>query len=82
MSTDDAPTDRRRPTPVSAPRGGLSDRSKAERRLGWLLAGPAFVVMLLVTAYPILQAVYDSLFYYRLTDPGQPVVHRAEQLLA
>ena len=22
-----------------------------------------------MTAYPILQAVYDSLFYYRLTDP-------------
>jgi len=34
-----------------------------------MLAGPAFVVMLLVTAYPIAQAVYDSLFSYRLTDP-------------
>ena len=34
-----------------------------------MLAGPAFVVMLLVTAYPILQAVYYSLFNYRLTDP-------------
>jgi multiple sugar transport system permease protein len=29
----------------------------------------AFVIMLLVTAYPILQAVYDSLFDFRLTDP-------------
>jgi multiple sugar transport system permease protein len=56
--------------PVSAPPGGLSDRSKAERRLGWRLAGPAFVVMLAVTAYPILQAVYESLFSYRLTDPA------------
>jgi multiple sugar transport system permease protein len=55
--------------PVSAPRG-LSDRSRAERRLGWMLAGPAFVVMLLVTAYPILQAFYYSLFNYRLTDPA------------
>jgi multiple sugar transport system permease protein len=55
--------------PVSAPRGKLSDRSKAERKLGWMLAGPAFVVMVAVTAYPILQAVYDSLFSYRLTDP-------------
>jgi multiple sugar transport system permease protein len=35
-----------------------------------MLAGPAFVVMLAVTAYPILQAVYESLFSYRLTDPG------------
>lgn len=48
---------------------GISDRSRAERRLGWMLAGPAFVVMLLVTAYPIAQAVYDSLFDFRLTDP-------------
>ena len=55
--------------PVSAPSGGISDRSRAERKLGWLLAGPAFLVMLSVTAYPILQAVYDSLFSYRLTDP-------------
>jgi multiple sugar transport system permease protein len=56
--------------PVSSPRGSISDRSRAERKLGWLLAGPAFLVMLLVTAYPILQAVYESLFSYRLTDPN------------
>ena len=56
--------------PVSAPPGGISDRTRAERRLGWWLAGPAFFVMLAVTAYPILQAVYYSLFDYRLTDPG------------
>jgi multiple sugar transport system permease protein len=55
--------------PVSAPPSGLSDRSRAERKLGWYLAGPAFAVMLLVTAYPILQAVWYSLFNYRLTDP-------------
>jgi multiple sugar transport system permease protein len=55
--------------PVDAPRGTLSDRSKSERKLGWMLAGPAFLVMLAVTAYPILQAAYDSLFRYRLTDP-------------
>ncbi len=53
-----------------APTGRESDRVRAERRLGWLLAGPAFAVMLLVTAYPIAQAIYDSLFSYRLTDPG------------
>lgn len=46
-----------------------SDRARAEARLGWLLAGPAFLVMLAVTAYPILQAVYDSLFRNRLTAP-------------
>jgi multiple sugar transport system permease protein len=53
----------------AAAKAGKSDRAKAEARLGWLLAGPAFVVMLAVTLYPILQAVYDSLFDYRLTDP-------------
>ncbi|KUG56446.1 MULTISPECIES: carbohydrate ABC transporter permease [Kocuria] len=52
--------------PASAP---VSDRLKSERRLGWLLAGPAFAVMLLVTMYPIIQALFDSLFSYRLTAP-------------
>jgi len=60
-----AAADTTAPTPP-----GISDRARAERRLGWLLAGPAFAVMLLVTAYPIVQAVYDSLFSYRLTDPA------------
>jgi multiple sugar transport system permease protein len=60
----------RKTAPASAPAGGISDRSRAERKLGWLLAGPAFVVMLLVTAYPIVQAIWYSLFSYRLTDPG------------
>lgn len=55
----------RRPAPVR------SDRVRAEGRLGWWLAGPAFVVMLAVTAYPILQAVYESLFSFRLTAPDE-----------
>jgi len=55
--------------PVSAPKGGITDRARGERKLGWMLAGPAFLVMLAVTAYPILQATYESLFSYRLTDP-------------
>ncbi|MBD4209684.1 ABC transporter permease, partial [Xanthomonas citri pv. citri] len=46
-----------------------SQRAKSEARLGWLLAGPAFFVMLFVVLYPILQALYDSLFTYRLTAP-------------
>jgi len=46
-----------------------SDRTKAEARLGWYLAGPAFVVMLAVTLYPIIQAFFDSLYRYRLTAP-------------
>lgn len=47
----------------------LSDRARSERALGWKLAGPAFLVMLAVTAYPIVQAIWLSFFRYRLTDP-------------
>ena len=48
----------------------LSDRTKAEYRLGWLLTTPAVAVMVLVAGYPILNALYESLFDYRLTTPG------------
>jgi multiple sugar transport system permease protein len=48
-----------------------SERARSEQRLGWYLAGPAFVVMLAVTGYPMLRAVYLSLFRYRITDPGE-----------
>lgn len=58
-------------TAAPAPGGGASDRARSEQRLGWMLAGPAFAVMLLVTAYPIGQALYYSLFDYRLTDPAK-----------
>ncbi|WP_240646019.1 carbohydrate ABC transporter permease [Georgenia sp. SYP-B2076] len=61
----------RAPATQPPARAGKSDRARAESRLGWWLAGPAFVVMLAVTLYPILQAVYDSLFSYRLTAPGE-----------
>ncbi len=55
---------------AKAEKAGLSDRAKGERSLGWKLAGPAFIVMLLVTLYPIGYAIYLSLFNYRLTDPA------------
>ncbi|MEY2460673.1 MAG: trehalose/maltose transport system permease protein [Acidimicrobiaceae bacterium] len=35
-----------------------------------MLSGPAVVVMLAVTAYPLGRAVYLSLYSYRLTDPS------------
>ena len=44
-----------------------SDR-RAER-LGWLLSAPAALAMLLVTAYPILYALWLSLFRYDLRFP-------------
>jgi multiple sugar transport system permease protein len=49
----------------------MSDRVKAERRLGWMLSTPAVAVLLAVTAYPILNAAWLSLFSYRLTAPDQ-----------
>jgi multiple sugar transport system permease protein len=49
----------------------LTDRARAERNLGLKLAAPAAIVMLLVTAYPILYAIYLSLFRYDLRSPDQ-----------
>ncbi|WFP17327.1 carbohydrate ABC transporter permease [Citricoccus muralis] len=46
-----------------------SKRTKAEARLGWWLAGPAFFIMIAVIFYPLMQALWDSLFSYRLTAP-------------
>ena len=46
-----------------------SDRAAAENRLGMKLVAPALAVMLLVTAWPILQSLYYSLFRYRITTP-------------
>ncbi|WP_029291224.1 carbohydrate ABC transporter permease [Cellulomonas sp. HZM] len=66
MSTDVSTPERTTGKPAKTPR---SERARAEARLGWWLAGPAFVVMLAVTLYPILQAFFDSLFSYRLTAP-------------
>jgi multiple sugar transport system permease protein len=39
----------------------VTDRARAERRLGWLLCAPAVIVMLLVTGWPIINAFILSL---------------------
>jgi multiple sugar transport system permease protein len=52
-------------------RGGVSERVRAERRLGWMLCAPAVVVMLAVTAYPVLNAVWLSLQRADLRFPGR-----------
>jgi trehalose/maltose transport system permease protein len=49
----------------------LSEGKRAERRLGWLLCAPAVIVMIVVTAYPIVYAVYLSLQRYDLRFPSQ-----------
>ena len=53
-----------------------SDRSTAENKLGLKLVAPAVVLMLLVTAWPMIQALYLSLFRYRLTAPDDREFHR------
>jgi multiple sugar transport system permease protein len=60
------------PPPVEAkpkkPR--YSERTAHERRLGLILSAPAFLVMVLITAYPLGYAVVMSTYQYRLTDPA------------
>jgi multiple sugar transport system permease protein len=51
------------------PARGASDRVKAERKLGWLLCAPAAIVMVAVTGYPILYAIYLSLLRADLRFP-------------
>lgn len=46
-------------------------RDPSEERLGWLLCAPAALAMLLVTGYPMLYALWLSLFRYDLRFPDQ-----------
>jgi multiple sugar transport system permease protein len=55
--------------PAAVDTKGISDRSAAENRLGQRLVAPAVILMVLVTAYPMLQALYLSMFRYRLSTP-------------
>jgi len=52
-------------------RRGLTDRSREERRLGWMLCAPAVIAMLLVTAYPIGYAIVLSVQHIDLRFPDQ-----------
>ncbi|MBB2937255.1 multiple sugar transport system permease protein [Amycolatopsis bartoniae] len=64
-------------TPAAQPETGrkgkpvLSEGKKAERRLGLLLCAPAAIIMLLVTAYPIVYSIWLSLQRYDLRFPSQ-----------
>jgi multiple sugar transport system permease protein len=58
------PTGRRRKPP-------LSEGAKAERRLGLWLCAPAVIVMIAVTAYPVVYAVWLSLQRYNLELPNE-----------
>jgi multiple sugar transport system permease protein len=64
-------------TPAASPapsapkrKARLSDRARQERNLGWKLTAPAFLVMMAVVLYPIIDALYLSFFNDRITDPS------------
>jgi multiple sugar transport system permease protein len=63
--------DRLRRHRVGAARVPLSEGKKAERRLGWLLCAPAALVMVAVTAYPVIYSVWLSLQRFDLKFPDQ-----------
>ncbi|MFB4289535.1 carbohydrate ABC transporter permease [Nonomuraea sp. ATR24] len=47
------------------------NRIRTERRLGWLMAGPALLLMTAVTVVPVLRTVALSLESYSLSAPGE-----------
>ncbi|MEA2827972.1 MAG: trehalose/maltose transport system permease protein, partial [Actinomycetota bacterium] len=65
------PPDIEPPEPAPPGRRRRSIRSRSERRLGWMLCAPAVIVMLLVTAYPIVYAIILSLQRNDLRFPDQ-----------
>ena len=65
MSTTQAPS----PAEHRQRKAELSDRARSENRLGHRLVAPAIALMLLVTAFPMIRALYLSLFNYSLTAP-------------
>ncbi|WP_211177791.1 carbohydrate ABC transporter permease [Pseudonocardia acidicola] len=75
MTVPTAPTTESAPAPPATHRrNGTTARSegaKAERRLGLLLCAPAAIIMLAVTAYPIVYAVWLSLQRYDLRFPAE-----------
>jgi multiple sugar transport system permease protein len=61
------------PAAASEPgrRPRVSDRTKAERRLAFYLVAPAAIVMIAVTAYPIIDTIILSLQRASLDQPGK-----------
>ncbi|TGD88018.1 sugar ABC transporter permease [Mycolicibacterium sp. CH28] len=55
-------------TPATA--AARSDDRRSQRKLAYLLIAPAVILMLAVTAYPIVYALWLSLQRYNLASPG------------
>lgn len=65
-------TQTKAPTTDTEPaKAALSEGKRAERRLGLLLIAPAAIVMLAVTAYPIVYSFWLSLQRYDLRFPAE-----------
>jgi len=54
----------------------------ADSRLAWLLCAPTVIAMLVVTAYPMLYAVWLSLFRFDLRFPGERAFVGMENFLS
>jgi len=65
-----AAADTRAPAAGAPQHAHLTDRARAERRLAALLVGPAAIVMIAVTAYPIVDTIVLSLQRADLRFPG------------
>jgi multiple sugar transport system permease protein len=57
--------------PAPSRRPHMSDRVKAERKLAFYLVAPAAIVMIAVTAYPIIDTIVLSLQKASLDQPGK-----------
>jgi multiple sugar transport system permease protein len=66
--TEQAPAAQVASKPKKVP---LSEGKRQERKLGWLLCAPAAIVMVAVTAYPILYSFWLSLQRYDLKFPDE-----------
>src|ERR671922_1980692 len=53
------------------PRKAVTDRTRAERRLAWMLCAPAVITMVVVTGFPIAYAIWLSLQRLDLRFPDQ-----------
>ncbi len=55
---------------VTGPTAARSDDRRSQRKLAYLLIAPAVILMLAVTAYPIVYALWLSLQRYNLASPA------------
>jgi multiple sugar transport system permease protein len=58
-------------SPEAATPAPVSERTRSERRLAWMLCAPAVIAMLAVTAYPIVYAIVLSLQQIDLRFPDE-----------